>query len=342
MATKQASITTIATHLGLAVSTVSRALSDHANIREDTKERVRQMAIKLNYQPNHLAAGLRKGHSGILGVVVPHISGSFFPTVMHGIEKMASKAGFHVMLCQSNEDVKQERANIKMLLNAQVEGILISMSSTTYDFQHFEKVQSQGVPLVFFDRMPDMPSTSAVVLDDHQGAFGVVKHLVEQGCKRIAFFSGPQHLNINKNRFEGYVDALESSSLDFDPQLVFQLPDLSKAAGAEGMNLLLQLASPPDAVFSSYDLPAVGALEVLQERNIRVPQDIALSGFSNEPFTTLISPRLTSVEQRGELMGEAAVRLFLQMHKRTDNYSPQRIMLKPQIEVRSSSLRNIV
>ena len=339
MANKQASITTIATHLGLAVSTVSRALSNHANIREDTKERVRQMARELNYEPNHLAAGLRKGHSGILGVIMPHISGYFFPTVMHGIEKMASKAGFHVMLCQSNEDVKQEQANIRMLLNAQVEGILISISSTTHDFKHFEKVQQQGVPLVFFDRMPDLPNTSAVVLDDHQGAYDVAKHLVEQGCKRIAYFSGPRHLNINKDRYQGYVDALQFYGLDFDEQLVFQLPDLSKAAGAEGMEKLLQLDLPPDAVFSSFDLPAVGALEVLQERNIRVPQDVALSGFSNEPFATLIWPRLTSVEQRGELMGEAAVRLFLQMHKRTENYSPQRIILKPQIEIRGSSLR---
>jgi LacI family transcriptional regulator len=336
---KKASITTIAERLGLSIATVSRALQDDAKVREATKIKVLQMASELSYEPNHMAAGLRRGKSKILGVVVPHISGYFFPTVVHGIEKMAREAGYHVMLCQSNENAEQEEENINLLLNTQVEGLLVSISNTTEQVRHFEKVQKRGVPLVFFDRMPDMPDASAVVLDDHQGAFEVVQHLIAQGSTRIAHFQCRQQLNIDRNRHQGYRDALKAAGLPYDPALVCTLPDPTKDAGAEAIRYLLELAQPPDAVFSAYDLPAMGALEVLRDRHIKVPEQVVLSGFSNEPFTTLVQPQITSVEQRGEQMGETAVRLLLQMLKRTGNFRPQRILIKPQVMIRDSSLR---
>jgi LacI family transcriptional regulator len=332
-------MTDLAKALGLSASTISRALSDHGEISKATKQRVRQLAQEMNYLPNNLAAALRKGRSNTLGIIVPHINGYYFPAVMNGIEKIASRAGFKVMMCQSNEDVKRERQNIETLLAAQVEGILISISATTFDeVQHFEQVRQQGTPLVFFDRVPNLPGSTAVILDDKQGAYQAVKHLIEQGCQRIAHFAGPGHLNTSHNRYLGYREALQAHGLPFVEELVFQLPSLTQESGRAGMAQLLGLSSPPDSAFTAYAFPAVGALQVLQERGLRVPEDFGLACFSNEPFTTMTQPRLTAVDQRAEQMGETAVHLLLQLLKRTQQYTPPHILLKPELMVRESSL----
>jgi LacI family transcriptional regulator len=336
---KRISLNNIAEQLGLSTSTVSRALADHAGISEATKARVRQLAEELHYLPNHLAASLRKGHSNTLGVIVPHINGYFFPAVMNGIERVASQAGFNVMMCQSNEDVRRERQNIATLLAAQVEGIILSLSATTQqEVGHFEQVQQQGTPLVFFDRMPQLPNSTAVVLDDFKGAYQAVSHLIEQGCTRIAHLAGPQHLNTSRNRFLGYQEALRAHGLPLLEELVYLLPSSKLEDGRAGMEQLLTLPTPPDGVFAAYAFSAAGALEVLQGKGLRVPQDVALACFSNEPFTTMTQPSLTAVDQRAEQMGETAVRLLLQLLKRGPGYTPPHIVLKPGLLVRDSSL----
>ncbi|TGD78262.1 LacI family DNA-binding transcriptional regulator [Hymenobacter wooponensis] len=337
---QQISLRDLAKHLNLSTSTVSRALADHRDISEATKDRVRQMAQELNYRPNQLAAALRKGHSKTLGVIVPHIKGYFFPAVMNGIEKVATREGFNVLLCQSNEDSAREKRNIEALLAAQVEGILVSVSATTQmDLKHFEQVRQQGVPLVFFDRVPDLPQSMAVILDDFQGAYQAVRHLIEQGCTRIAHLAGPQHLNTSRNRFLGYKAALEAHGLPYqEEEQVYSLPALTHEAGRLGMQHLLALDPPLDGVFAAYAIPSVGALEVLREKGIRVPQDIAFACFSNEPFTTMTQPQMTVVDQRAEQMGETAVRLFLQLLKRGPAYMPPHLILKPELIIRDSSL----
>ncbi|MGY3089023.1 LacI family transcriptional regulator [Hymenobacter sp. UYAg731] len=335
---KRISIQDLAAELGLSVSTISRALNNAVDVSDATKAQVWALAERLNYQPNSMAASLRSGRSNVLGVIVPHINGAFFPAVVHGIERLASKAGFNVMICQSSEEVDREKKHINALLKAQVDGVLVSMSNTTRDFAHFEQVRRKGIPLVFFDRMPDLPNVCGVVVDDYRGAYQLTEHLIAQGCRRIAHLAGPQHLNITFNRHRGYHDALLAHGLPYDDQLVVPLHNSRMEGGAEAMRQLLARTGQPDAVFSAYDFAAAGALQVLEERGIRVPQDVALAGFSNEPFTTMVKPRLTSVDQRGELMGEAAVQLFLQLLKRTDTFTGQRIMLKPQLVVRESSL----
>ncbi|SNC63911.1 transcriptional regulator, LacI family [Hymenobacter gelipurpurascens] len=335
----QTSLRDLAQHLNLSTSTVSRALADHRDISEATKARVRQAAQELHYRPNLLASALRKGHSQTLGVIVPHIKGYFFPAVMNGIEKVATREGFNVLLCQSNEDIRREQRNIEALLAAQVEGILMSVSATTHeDLQHLEQVRHQGIPLVFFDRVPDLPQSMAVILDDFQGAFQAVRHLIEQGCKHIAHLAGPQHLNTSRNRLLGYKAALEAHGLPFEEEWIYSLPALTHEAGRVGMQHLLAQMPPLDGVFAAYAIPSVGALEVLREKGIRVPQDIALACFSNEPFTTMTQPQLTVVDQRAEQMGETAVRLFLQLLKRGPAYSPPHLILKPELIIRDSSL----
>ncbi|OGX87091.1 LacI family DNA-binding transcriptional regulator [Hymenobacter glacialis] len=337
MATKRTSISDIAKELNLAVSTVSRALSGHSRISEATSKRVWKLAEKLNYQPNHLAAALRKGRSNTLGVIVPHIDGHFFALVIKGVEAVANKAGYNVMLCQSNEDYVHEQKNIETLMNAQVDGVLVSLARTTHDFKHFEKVRKRDIPLVFFDRILDGVNVSAVVLDDYQGGYQSVQHLLEQGCRRIAHFGGPQHLNIYKNRYAGYCQALHDHGVPFDQELVV-FGDMTLADGMRSMTELLQLPQRPDAVFSASDFSAVGALQVLKQHQLRIPQDIALTGFSNETFASFTEPMLTSVDQRCEEMGGAAVRLLLEMvQERPTQLSPRKILLQPQLVVRESS-----
>ena len=343
MANRRASITDLAKTLGLSPSTISRALSDHNDVSEATKVRVRQLAEELHYQPNQLAAALRRGRSNTLGVLVPHITGHFFPQVVHGIATEAAKLGFNVMICQSNEDANQEQKNIDLLMNAQVEGILVSLANTTQDFAHFEAVRQQNIPLVFFDRvMEDFrgSNVSSVVLDDYQGAYQVVAHLIEQGCTRIAHFTGPLHLNIHKNRHQGYRDALQAHGIRIDDELIC-FCEMSQKGGGLAMRQLLKLPQRPDAVFSSNDLAAVGALQVVKAARLRVPQDVAIVGFSNEVFTQLTEPMLSTVDQRCETMGRTAVQLLQKMLKSGPKTMgpPRPIVLKPKLLVRESSSR---
>ncbi|WP_324673131.1 LacI family DNA-binding transcriptional regulator [Hymenobacter sp. GOD-10R] len=339
MAANRASIADLAKKLNISVSTVSRALNNHTSISESTRKKVWQLAREVNYQPNHLAAALRKGRSNLLGVMVPHIEGHFFSSVMHGIETVASKVGFNIMICQSNENVANEKKNIESLMNAQVEGILVSLARNTHDFKHFEKVSTRAIPLVFFDRVLEGINVSSVIIDDYLGAYQAVTHLIEQGCQRIAHFAGPQHLNIYKNRQRGYLDALQAHGLPHEQELIFTC-DMKTEDGVEGMEKLLALPVPPDAVFSASDFSAVGAMQVLKARRVQVPEDIALVGFSNETFTSLTEPRITSVDQRCEQMGQSAVKLFLEMlEDKSGQFSPRRIVLQPELLVRESSLR---
>ncbi|WP_426058148.1 LacI family DNA-binding transcriptional regulator [Hymenobacter sp. B1770] len=329
----------LARELGVSMTTVSRALSDHHSIGPATKQAVLKLAKKLNYQPNHLAAALRKGKSKMLGVIVPYIEGRFFASVVHGIETAASRAGFSVIICQSSEDVGQERKNLDTLLRAQVAGILVSVSRTTMDFRHFEKVRKHGVPLVFFDRILEGDNVNAVLLNDREGAYQATLHLLEQGCRRVAHFAGLQHLNIYKNRRQGYLDALQSYGIAPDEALIKDC-DMTLDSGAGCMAELLKLPTPPDAVFSAGDSAILGALQLLKNRGIRVPQDVALAGFSNEALTLVAEPMLTSVDQRTEEMGQAAFRLFTELVAAEGSaFSQRQVVLQPQLFVRASSLR---
>lgn len=333
------SMADLARELGVSVTTISRALSDHHSIGPATKQKVLKLAKKLNYQPNHLAAALRKGKSKLLGVMVPHIEGRFFPSIVHGIETVASRAGFNILICQSNEDAVQERKNIETLLSAQVAGILVSVARGTHDYKHFEKVAKRDIPLVFFDRIQESDAVNAVVLNDREAAYQTTLHLLEQGCRRVAHLAGAQHLNIYRNRLRGYQDALRSYNLPLDDDLVITCKMLQDE-GAAAMQRLLALPNPPDAVFGAGDYVVLGALQVLKSRGIRVPDDVALAGFSNEPFTLITEPQLTSVDQRCEEMGQAAVRLCLELlENKGDKFAPRHVVLKAELFTRGSSLR---
>ncbi|WP_167855037.1 LacI family DNA-binding transcriptional regulator [Hymenobacter wooponensis] len=330
----------LARELGVSMTTISRALSDHYSIGPAMKQKVLKLAKKYNYQPNRLASALRKGKSQLLGIVVPYIEGRFFPSVVHGIESAASKAGYNVIICQSNEDVAQERRNLDILLSAQVAGVLVSLSRTTRDFRHFEKLRSRGMPLVFFDRIVEGDNVNAVVLDDQEGGYVSTRHLIEQGCRRIAHIAGPQHLNIYKNRRQGYLDALREAGLPEDESLIVYT-DMIQSQAIDAMRDLLASPIPPDGVFAAGDYGALGALQEVHRQGLRVPQDVAIAGFSNETFTVVTEPSITTIDQRCEEMGQAAVRLLLELIEADGRpFAPRQVALRPELLVRNSSVRN--
>ncbi|TGE08643.1 LacI family DNA-binding transcriptional regulator [Hymenobacter fodinae] len=338
--TTPVSMADLARELGVSMTTISRALSDHYSIGPAMKQKVLKLAKKYNYQPNRLASALRKGKSQLLGIVVPYIEGRFFPSVVHGIESAASKAGYNVIICQSNEDVAQERRNLDILLSAQVAGVLVSLSRTTRDFRHFEKLRSRGLPLVFFDRIVEGDNVNAVVLDDQEGGYVATRHLIEQGCRRIAHIAGPQHLNIYKNRRQGYLDALREAGLPEDESLIVYT-DMVQSQAVDAMRELLAAPNRPDGVFAAGDYGALGAQQEVQRQGLRVPQDVAIAGFSNETFTVVTEPSLTTIDQRCEEMGQAAVRLLLELIEADGRpFAPRQVALRPELLVRNSSVRN--
>lgn len=339
MRKERSTIHDIAKKLDITASTVSRALRDHPRISDATKKAVLKTAQKLNYQPNHIAAALRNGKSKIIGIIVPTADRSFFASVVRGIEEIANTSQYNVMICQSYDDYEKEVATIEALLNARVDGIIVSHAKGTENFEHFNKVRQRNIPLILFDRSNEDLEVSNIILDDYHGAYKAVTHLIQQGCNRIAHLTGIKKISIYRERLRGYREALQDNNLPYNESLVLgcnmQLED-----GRECMKKLLALPQRPDAVFSSSDYSAMGALQTLKENQIRVPDEIALVGFGNEPFTWFSEPQLSTVDQRSKEMGNAAAEIFLeQINSRNKVFIPKKTVLKPELIIRSSSLR---
>lgn len=331
-------ISDIASELNISPSTVSRALSDHPRISTTTKKAVQDVAARLNYRHNSIAAALRSGKTNMLGVVVPTTDRSFFSSVIRSIEQAATASGYNVMITQSNDQEKMERSNIEALLRAQVDGIIASISRETSDYSHFQKLADSGLPLVLFDRVAELNDTSIVRIDDYRGAYEATAHLIAQGCNRIAHFAGLQKLDIYQQRLRGYKDALQEHGVSFDTALVYY-SNVKIEDGRAGMQALLQLENPPDAVFSASDYAAIGAMQVLKAEGKRIPEDVALIGFMNETFTSFVDPGLTSVDQLSEKMGEIAANTFLEQVNSLEGFAPRKIILSPKLIIRNSSLK---
>lgn len=337
-ATGKVTLATLAAILRLSPATVSRALSGQAQVSKLTYTRVQQLAAELSYEPNQVAASLRRGHSQTLGVIIPNIAGGFFASVVDGVEAVASKAGYHLMICQSHDEAAQESSSMQALLRARVEGILVSVAGTTRTYDHFEPARRRGLPLVFFDRMLVGSEVHAVVHDDYLGAYRATEHLLRQGNRRIAHFNGPPHLNTWQNRWLGYEAALRDFGLPVVPELV-RCGEMTMHAGHHGMQALLAQHPRPDAVFTANDLTAAGVLVALKEAGLRVPHDVAVVGFSNDAFTVLTEPPLTSIDQSCEQMGKAAAQLLLDLLNTTVPANClQRQVIRPKLLVRASSM----
>jgi len=336
---EKATIHDIAKKLNVTASTVSRALKNNPRISDATIKAVHKAAIKLNYQPNHIAAALRNGKSNILGIIVPTADRSFFSSVVRGIEEIANAGRYNVMICQTNDSYTKEVATVEALLSARVDGIIASFAKETQDFEHFQKVKERGIPLILFDRSNDDLEVSHVVVDDFLGAYKATEHLARQGCERIAHFTNTRKLSIYKERLRGYREALKDNGLKYDKSLVIE-SNLQLEDGRTSMLQLLQLKKLPDGIFSASALGIMGAMQVAKEKKIKIPDQIALVGFSNEAFMSFTSPSLTTVEQHSVRMGNAAAEIFLnEIASGHEAFIPQKIVLKPELIIRESSLK---
>lgn len=333
---KRITIYDIARELGTSASTVSRALQDHPGISQETKEDVLKLAEELGYKPNINARSLKTGKGNTIGVVVPQINRNFFASAIDGIEGVASKAGYEVIITQSKDKESKEKQIIETLSNGKIDGLIISVAAEATDFSHLVDFIKKGLPVVLIDRMINIPNCSKVCIDDFQGAYQAVTVLLEQGCRKIFHFAGPQNVSIWKNRYKGYVAALESYGITPEEGWVFDNTHL-QAKGEEAVQKMIHDGNIPDAIFSASDFSALGAMIELKKNGIAIPQKVSIIGFANEPFDDFIEPSLSSVNQHSKEMGRLAAELLLE---KINGGSSKQVILQPEIVLRSSSNRN--
>lgn len=339
MIKQRATIKDIAKALNLSTSTVSRALADRWDVNPETRKAVLELAEKLHYKPNPLSLNLKQRQSFSVGVVIPEFINSFFPEVIIGMQSVLEPKGYQLLISQSNEQAEVELKNLKALEAKMVDGFLVSITQETNDLEYFRHLIENRIPLVFFNRIgKDLP-ISHVIIDDYKWAFLAVEHLIEQGCKRIIHLAGPENLDISKNRLHGYADALEKHGIAFDENLVITCGVMMEK-GILGAMKIMEMAELPDGIFAINDPVAVGAMKTLKKSGIRIPEDIAIVGFTESKMAMIIEPNLTSVEQPTYEMGKAAAELLLEQMN-SNNEVPQRtITLEAQLNIRESSLRN--
>jgi LacI family transcriptional regulator len=326
----------LAEELKMSPSTVSRSLRDSHEISQETKDRVRALAAKLDFQPNPHASGLRKNKSATIAVIIPEIQNNFFSQVMNGVEEVARQKGYHVLIYLTHEDHKRESDILHLLRNGRVEGVMISVSNTTSSFEHLKAYQEAGVPLIFFDRVCENMEVPCITTDDAGAAFKATEHLIKTGCKKIAFLSMANSLSISCGRKAGYIKALTKSGLS-DKEMVIECgPD--DEVNRQKIRELLQNEQRPDGIFAAVEKFAVNTYEVCREFQINVPQQLKVISFSNLSAAALFSPSLSAIMQPAYDMGrESAGILFKIIEKKKLLPAEKRIVLPSHLIIRESS-----
>lgn len=333
----QVTIKDIARILHISPSTVSRALKDHPDINPQTKNNVQELAKKMNYKPNKVALSLLQQESKIIGVIIPEIIHHFFSTVISGIEKVANDAGYHIIICQSNESYLKEVESVQALLSSNIDGFIISMAKTTTRFEHFKNIEEIGVPIVFFDRACEEVKADKVIVDDYNGAYSATMHLIENKCRNLVHFAGPQNLTIGVERKRGFLSALKEKN-----QIIHDYTIQYCDTFEHAQNLipeLLQKHPEIDGIFTVNDATAVGAMIALKKLNKQIPSDIALAGFTNSFISYMTDPELTTVDQKAYEMGQNAAQLLLKRMQSYDDFDPVTTVLNTELIIRKSSVR---
>jgi LacI family transcriptional regulator len=327
----------IARELQISASTVSRALNDNPRISLKTKEKIKALALSLGYRPNTLASNLRNKKSNTIGIVVPLINRHFFSSVISGVEDIAYKAGFTVVISQSNDLAQKEIDIVQSMFANRVDGLIISIAMQTSTFEHLKLFQKKHIPLVFFDRAVPEIETDKIVVDDFAGGFRVTQHLIDQGYKRIGHLAGPQNLTTYFDRKNGYIDALQKNGIAFDESLI-HINKLTSDDGILAVKQLMSLPNPPDALFCGNDTTALSAMIYLRDLGIQIPEDIGIVGFSNEPFSKVVSPSISTIAQPGFEMGQKAAELIIRKIENKER-TYQTITLPTELIIRESSFR---
>ncbi len=329
----------IATMLGVSVATVSRALKDNPSISREQREKIKKFAREHNYFPNVIAEQLRnskKSAGNLIGVIVPQFVHYYFSSVLSGIEQEASKRGYRILVAQSNEQYDREVEICQSFYQNKVCGIIVSQAKDTVKYDHFSYLLDNGVPLVFYDRICAGINASRVVVDDYQGSMKAVSHLIESGCKRIAFFGTSMNMEIGKNRLNGYKDALYSHGMKVDEHLICMCDNRADAERIAPK--FLSHADRPDGFFAVNDETAIGILYAAKRMGLRIPEDVSVCGFTNSYNSRACDPMLTTVEQRGVQVGiEAAAVLIDTVEGKYDMDHAEKRIVKTRLVLREST-----
>ena len=330
----------IARALGLSTSTVSRALRDSYQISPETKKLVLEYAKKINYSPNPIALSLKEKRSRSIGVIVCEIANSFFSQAINGIESIAYDRGYNVIITQSHESYEREVNDLQFLASRSIDGLLISVSSETKDFEHLKELENKGLPIVFFDRIIDSLETHKVMVNNFKGSYDATSHLVKNGYKHIAHLANSESLSITKERVAGYREALRDHGIDVVESNIKYCAHggMLYQEVEEALDQIMKGDRLPQAVFAAGDKLTTGFLRYFKAKGIKVPEEIALAGFSNLDLTDLLNPSLTVVRQPAFEMGKAATDLLLsQVESKRPVSTFQRVVLEPELLIRDSS-----
>lgn len=327
----------IARELNISTSTVSRALADKWDVNPDTRKAVLELAEKWHYKPNPISISLKQQQSMFVGVIIPEFVKSFFPEIIMGIESVLRPNGYHALICQSNESSEIELINLKALESKMVDGFIISVTGSE-NYNYFKELIATNFPVVFFNRVCPGLDVSQVVIDDYKWAYQAVKYLIDSGYKRIAHLAGPDDLELALERKHGYIDALRKHGIDVDEDLIVPC-GIQMERGVMGAHRILNMTNRPDAIFAINDPVAIGAMKTLQRNGVKVPEDIAIVGFTESKMAMIVEPNLTSIEQPTFEMGKMAAELLLEQIKNNGDepVSSKKIVLEARLNVRGSS-----
>lgn len=327
----------IARELDISVSTVSRALADNPLVKLSTREAVKELAKRYNYTPNFTALSLRSNKTRTLGIIIPQLVHEFFSLVIRGIEDYAYSNGYNVLISSTHESYDREVIDTMALINGRVDGVMACVSKETRDFSHFREFEDRNLPLVFFDCICEEIDSPKVVLDDYDAGYKATKHLVEQGSKKIAYVGGPIRLQINKDRFAGYTTALAENGIETKEEWVLHCETGDFEDGKERTDSLIRKREI-DGLFAATDMLAIGAMKNIKAAGLRIPEDIAVVGFSNWTISSLYEPSLTTMSQPGYEMGQKAAEILIDQIN-GKNSKPETVVLHSELIVRQSSLR---
>lgn len=331
----------IARELGVAVSTVSKALRDSHEISKETKERIQAYATYYKYKPNSLALKLRNQKTLVIGIIIPEIVHHFFARVISGIEDIANKKGYTTMICLSNESYEKEKLNVAMLENGSVDGIIMSISKETLqknDFSHLEALVDEEIPLVLFDRVHEKIACDKVVVDDIGGGYKATEHLIEIGCKKIAIINSIDSLNISEDRKVGYLRALADNNIAVTKEFIFSINDSEDYY--EQIKKLI-LSKKPDGVFAVNEIFAAMVVKIAQQYRLHVPNDISVVGFTDGLISEFSSPSLTTVAQHGFTMGQQSAEILIDRIENNSGRAYKKEVISTNLKIRNSTKKTI-
>ena len=339
MKQRRTSLKDLADKLGVSIATVSRALRNSHEVGEEMTQKVKQLAKELNYRPNPFAQSLRKEAPRVIGVIVPNLVTHYYAAVLDGIEDYASQLGYSVISANSHEDHEREAQALDNFLNMHVEGIIACLAQDTTDYSHFEQLHKMGVPLVFFARCCLEDMFSQVVGNGDVAAQEATQHMIETGSRRVAFIGGPNHLDMVRRRKHGYLEALRENRIPIDRDLVVcDKIDFDVARNATLR--LLEGENPPDAILAFNDIITYAAFDAIKSKGLRIPEDVAIIGFTDGDTAAFVTPRLTAIMDQAHVQGTKACQLLMKSINGDEKIYKEVVPMI--LKIRESSEKNLV